>query len=257
MLFAVSAPVVLGQEYSSKSTFFPVATSYQRIFSTVRDLEVLLAQSNGAPPSATVIIRAQYDDDAVEAASLDQFKKAVEQLPTANSFSYSYYCRSCSAVTEVQLELRDHSRSLSIEGPSHQHVEAISSMMARNIGDWQVYVGGPLLRIESGMFAAMGALICVPVVIFSHRSRQWRIAVIAAAATLLAIVLLPPWTSVLLAGVRISREPSVLVRYAGEMALLGIVLGAVSLFFDFWKPRSRGKGSPTNSTLAETPPTTP
>jgi hypothetical protein len=140
----------------------------------------------------------------------------------AYKVSYNFQSRD-EDVSNVSIELRDFSRSVSVTGADEAKVEAVAQLIGAGLRDHETLSGGPLFRLV----AAFLVFLLSPL---TYRLfHDWRGVAFGASTYALGFVVFFG-TSRLFPGAAVYRgEPSFLVHFAPEISFAALILAAISL----------------------------
>lgn len=180
----------------------------------------------------------------------------LDAPPASYSLTYNFSGPSVDPVSEVNVELGDFQRTLSVTGTSQADVDALFALLETQLAQYRVlFPGSDGSRFLVGMVVVVFALGLL-LVGLSVASERVRIAASLAGLALVLIVALPPWRHILTVFVVYPDNSSFLTRYEPEMTLAGLLVGAAVAFVGVLRwvsapgkpPEKSSAGSPSLST---------
>jgi hypothetical protein len=154
-------------------------------------------------------------------------------------FSYRYY-RSDAPISTVTVDLRDYSRRVSVSGEVADQVEALSNLLENDLLRYSATIGGVMFRRVAGTCASL-ALLASLIVGSAYCWKTGRYSSLGMPIfSALGLVLLfrLPWDR-FLPGFALyqSYSPFLLVRYAPQIAVLGLLATLVAIPVSHFLPR--------------------
>ena len=154
-------------------------------------------------------------------------------------FSYTYR-RPDTPISSVTIDLGDYSRRVSITGESAEQVEAISTLVEKELLRHSSAMGGAPFRHLVGVCLSFGLLMSLGLSgAYWWRTRAYNALGMLICSTIgLLLVLLLPWDRYL-PGFALyqSYSPFLLIRYAPQIAFLGLVASLVGIPLFYFLPR--------------------
>jgi hypothetical protein len=157
-------------------------------------------------------------------------------------FSYTYY-QPDKPISSVTVDFSDHSRRVSVSGETADRVEAMSNLLENDLRRYSTAIGGAKFRHVAGLCLSVVLLTSL---IFSI-AYWWRarannaLGMLICSTVGLSLVLLLPWDRYL-PGFALyqSYPPFLLIRYAPQIAFLGLLATLVAIpLFNFLPRKER------------------
>jgi hypothetical protein len=224
-------------EFSQSRDLPPVRLAASDLDTILLETQSLINASNGPPGE---------QDSGREGVKLGVRGKEIEipHFSLASSvafprevFRFSYtYSRPDKPISSVIIDLGDYSRRVSVTGKAADQVEAISNLIEKDLLRYSTPIGGAPLRRLAGVCLSVGLLISLGLSgAYWWRSRAYGALGLLICSTVgLLLVLLLPWDRYL-PGFALyqSYSPFLLIRYAPEIAFLGLLatLVGIPLFY--------------------------
>jgi len=148
---------------------------------------------------------------------------AAPDLVTSVWYSYSAGWGTEAPIENVTIRLADYSREVAIDGISLEQVDGLIGLIEEELGARRTLLGGDGLRTIGGSLLLIVAWSSLA---FAAQSTNLRtqIALLAAAVTAFAAVVLPPWSAWLPGLAIFPNEASWLVRNSPLLTLLGVIV---------------------------------
>jgi hypothetical protein len=156
-------------------------------------------------------------------------------------FSYAYY-RSGKPISSVTIDLRDYSRRVSVSGEAADQVEAISNLLENDLLRHTTAIGGAMFRRVAGVCLSLALLASLIVgCAYCWKTGDYNaLAMPIFYAVGLMLLFRLPWERYL-PGFALyqSYSPFLLVRYAPQISVLGLLATLVAIPLSYFLPRWR------------------
>jgi hypothetical protein len=156
-------------------------------------------------------------------------------------FSYTYR-QSDKPISSVTIDLSDYSRRVSVTGKAAEQVEVISSLIENDLLRYSTAIGGVTFRRVVGVCLTAGLLILLGLSgAYWWRTRACNALGMLICSTIgLSLVLIVPWHRYL-PGFALyqSYSPFLLIRYAPQIAFLGLVASLVGIPLSYFLLRRK------------------
>jgi hypothetical protein len=238
---------------SAKSEEFSETHDLPPLKLAAADLDTILHKTQGLIAAANGPVAEQ--DSARESVKLGVRGHEIEipHFSLASSvafpqevFKFSYtYNRPNKPISSVTIDLGDYSRRVSVTGEAADQVESISKSLENDLRRYSTKVGGgATFRRVVGLCLSLGLLTSVGL----SGAYWWRtragnaLGMLICSGVGLLLVLVVPWNSYL-PGFALyqSYSPFLLIRYAPQIAFLGLVASLVGIPLSYLLPRLRRK----------------
>jgi hypothetical protein len=154
-------------------------------------------------------------------------------------FSYTYH-QGDEPISSVTIDLGDSSRRISVTGESAEKVGELSGLLENDFRRYSAAIGGAPFRHLVGVCLSLGLLASLGVSgAYWWRTRAYNaLGMLICSAIGLSLVLLLPWHRYL-PGFALyqSYSPFLLIRYAAQIAFLGLVASLVGIPLFYFLPR--------------------
>jgi hypothetical protein len=155
------------------------------------------------------------------------------------AFSYTYY-QADKPISSVTIDLGDSSRSVSVTGESAKKVGELSGLLENDFRRYSAAIGGAKFRRVTGVLLLVTLLMSLMVsgAFWWNTHRYNALGMLICSALGLLLVLLVPWNRYL-PGFALyqSYSPFLLMRYAPQIAFLGLVASLVGIPLFYFVPR--------------------
>jgi hypothetical protein len=156
-------------------------------------------------------------------------------------FSYAYH-ESNKPISSVTIDLGDYLRRVSVTGETAEQVQAISNLVEKELLRHSTVIGGATFRRVVGACLSMGLIATLGL----SGAYWWRtrahgaLGMLICSATGLLLVLLVPWHKYLPGFVLYqSYSPFLLIKYAPQIFLLGLVAALLGIPLSYFLLRSK------------------
>jgi hypothetical protein len=232
-----------GAEFSHDRDLPPLKLLATDLDTILQKAHPFIAAANGPPGE---------QDSIRESVTLGDGDKEIEipHLSAASSvafpkvlFRFSYtYNRPDKPISSVTIDLRDYSRRVSVSGEAADQVEALSNLLENNLLRYSTPIGGAMFRRVVGVCLSL-ALLASLIVSSAYCWKTVRYNALGmpiCSALGLMLLFRLPWERYL-PGFALyqSYSPFLLVRYAPQISVLGLLATLVAIPLSYFLPRWR------------------
>jgi hypothetical protein len=233
VLFVFTDMASAQANYTKTAEIPPLRVSFTALQAVLDKTEKLVASANSGvkPQREELVLKAGAVRVTIPGRTLAPLNaKVPEQI---EFLSYTYSTLNQSPVTRVDFDFSDYRRTLTVEGPSPEQVDAIFAAIREDLIALSSTVGGSGIKTMLG-FPTYWLLMLIfgwsGSDWYSRRSQRSLATAAATASALLLLLVLP--TGDLLAGfLAIRGEPSFMIRYGPEMSFIGLILTVIGIPF--------------------------
>lgn len=261
-VFTLSPRVGLSQDtnYSHKADLPPLRVAYDDLQPVISKAATLIRQANVGANSKTLIENVKIGS---QASSLEiqghSFTSEMRRLPRKpHSFEFRYVSSGSAPVSGVTISLRDYDRTLTVSGSSPEQVDALFSALREELeaistpvgGDVQKFILGFVLLVILIVFTLEGLAFMIQTRTLEH----WWVPTLC--AVMFGVMFFSPLHELLDGFLLVATDPSFLVRYGPEIALVGLLVGIAPLLLRLFmskKDVNRPDKQPPNPPLQEKP----
>lgn len=245
---ALIAPVTVrawGATFTETRELDPIRCNYGSVARVIDHMNAFLAQVNSKPNHASAQIEASKASSEVSFTDRLEPSTAAEAVPIATSFTYTYSCYDCSAITRVSLEFTDYQRSTAIVGPSMEQVRALSALVSEQFrplthgfgGSGTRRMAGAILFVIGLVLSGLGVVMQTPV---APPSPKWLSTVFTVTGCSITIsTWIVPGKEWFPGVIIYGQNPSFMTGYAPEITFWGAVISiSISIFSVIWSVRA-------------------
>lgn len=218
--------------YKKDAELPPLRVSFAAVQAVLDKTDKLVASANsGAGPTREELVM-KSGTIHVTVPGHNLTSPSIRTPDRLESLTYSYLIYSSaptyigSNVTRVHFDFSDYRRTLTVEGPSPEHVDAVFAAAREDLLAMSSPIGGSGARMLFGPFAywLLASIIGWSAHgWFRDKSRSSLTVLVASASVLLLVLVLP--TADLLAGFFAVRgDPSFMIRYGPEISFVGLLI---------------------------------
>jgi hypothetical protein len=158
-------------------------------------------------------------------------------------FSYNYR-RADKPISSVTIDLGDYSRRVLVAGEAADQVEAIAKSLENDLLRYSTVIGGAMFRRLTGVCLSVGLLTSLGLsgAYWWHTRASSALSMLICSTVGLSLVFLLPWDRYF-PGFALyqSYSPFLLIRYAPQIAFLGLLATLVAIPLFYFLPRLRRK----------------
>jgi hypothetical protein len=229
------------REFSQSRALPPLKLAAADLDTILHKTQALIAAANGsageqesARESVTLGVRGHE-------IRIPHFSLASSVAFPKEVFKFSYtYSSPDKPISSVTIDLSDYSRRVSVTGEAADQVEAIAKSLENDLLRYSSAIGGAPFRHLVGVCLSLGLLASLGVSgAYWWRTRAYNaLGMLICSAIGLSLVLLLPWHRYL-PGFALyqSYSPFLLIRYAAQIAFLGLVASLVGIPLFYFLPR--------------------
>jgi hypothetical protein len=240
---AITSVSAKSEEFSQTRDLPPLKFAAADLDTVLKNTQAMLAAANGpavgqdfARESVKLGVRGhEIEIPHFSLASSVAFPKEV--------FKFSYtYKRPDKPISSVTIDLDDYSRRVSVTGQTAEQVGAVSRLLEKDLLRYSSKVGGAPFRRVVGLCLSVGLLTSLGVSgAYWWRTRTYNaLGMLICSVVALSLVLLVPWHRYL-PGFALyqSYSPFLLIRYAPQIAFLGLVASLVGIPLSYFLLRRK------------------
>jgi hypothetical protein len=232
-----------GGEFSRSRDLPPLKLAAADLDTILHKTQALIAAANGpvaAQESVRESVKLGVHGHEIE---IPHFSVASSVAFPRELFRFSYtYRRSDKPISSVTIDLSDYSRRVSVTGKAAEQVEVISSLIENDLLRYSTAIGGVTFRRVVGVCLTAGLLILLGLSgAYWWRTRACNALGMLICSTIgLSLVLIVPWHRYL-PGFALyqSYSPFLLIRYAPQIAFLGLVASLVGIPLSYFLLRRK------------------
>jgi hypothetical protein len=259
--FAAIVALCVGQQvdsaqpipiYTRKLGLPPIRMSYSDLSSTLETVSALLNKANTGITEDWRSEKLQLEGEGPGLTVSNSFgREILERGPTVAyraSYSFLVGVRQPAPISSVQIDLRDFSRELSVEGADLDQVEAIFAVAAARLSNHATVFGGFWAKTIGSLFLVFAGIGLIVHALPPNSLRGWTRWLSLTAGILIAggnFVL--PWSELLPGTAVYAGDASIIVRRQAEISLAGVlltVLLSATGYYISWRLAKRRPASP-------------
>ena len=232
LVLALAEGVALAQaNYTKTVELPPLRVSFA-------DLQAVLDKAEKLASSANLGAKARREEVVMKAGAVQvTIPGRVLSPPNAkvpdqlDSLTYTYTAVEPSSVTRMNVDFSDYRRTLTVEGPSPEQVDAIFSTMREDLVALSSPIGGSGIKIVLGLPAYWMLLVILGLsgsMWYSNRGSK-SLAIVLSTATVFLLLMLLPINDLLAGFLAIRGEPSFMVRYGPQISFIGLLFAVVGI----------------------------
>lgn len=232
LLLTLSTQFAAAQaNYTKTAEIPPLRVSFTDLQSVLDKTEKLAANANAnaKPRREEVAMKAGAIQVTIQGRLLaPPNAKVPDQI---DSLTYTYSAPDQSPVTRVYFDFSDYRRTLTVEGPSPEQVDALFAVTREDLTNLSSGLGGSSIKILLGQPAyilLVLAMFLSGAIWYEKRSSK-SLAVLLSAAAVMALLVTMPINDLLAGFMAIRGEPSFMVRYGPQMSFFGLLLAVVGV----------------------------
>jgi len=217
--------------YSKTAELPPLRTSFADLQPILDKSASLMIAANGPTPIWLEDIQLRKGNLRIKHTGRQLIPDGARIPNSIESVEYSARTRDSAPISRVALDFSDYKRTLSVEGQSPEHVDAIFSALRDDLIKLSTFVGGSGLKTFLG-FPAIWLLVTIlvwPAVAWFQTRRRILLLPVSICIALIAALLLLPLDDLLAGFIAVRGDASFLARFGPEISFWGLVVGAISI----------------------------
>jgi hypothetical protein len=234
------------REFSENRDLPPLKLAAADLDTILHNTQTFIARANGPTgdrESARESVKLGVRGREIE---IPHFSLASSVAFPKEVFKFSYiYNQPDKPISSVIIDLGDDSRRVSVTGKAADQVEAISSLIEKDLLRYSTAIGGATFRHLAGLCLSLGLLTSIGLSgVYWWRTRAYSALGMLVCSTVgLLLVLLLPWHRYL-PGFALyqSYSPFLLIRYAPQIFFLILVVALLGIPLSYFLPRLLRKG---------------
>ncbi|WP_395703117.1 hypothetical protein [Aquabacterium sp.] len=232
-LLLLSGAATAQANYTKTAEIEPLRTSFNALQGVLTKASTLVSAANLGVQVRREELAMKFGVITVTVPGHDLVQTTARVPEKIDSLTYSYSASEPAKISRISVDLADYKRTVTVEGPSPEQVDAIFAVLREDLQVISTPLGGTSFRSLFG-FPAIWLLMTI----FGWCGASWyarRTPIslsIALSAVFLIILLMALLIDELLSGFwAVNGEPSFMVRYGPHMSFIGFLIAVVGVPF--------------------------
>jgi hypothetical protein len=229
LIFA--GPVFAQPLYSKSTEFSALRVSYAALQAVLDKANALAVSANGGakPEREEITLRAR--ELRINLPGNKLIASPAKVPDQIDQLTYSFAGRASAPIVQLELDLTEYRRTLTVRGSSADQVDALFAAISTELAAMSHPIGGGVLQALLGLPMLLTLSLVLLITGWNWYDTRAVGYGAVAIATLVALVIAAtlPLDHLLAGFLGVRGEPSALVRYGAEISFLGLLLALVGV----------------------------